>query len=113
MTEPCTYQHRLDALEKQDSLVFDALKKMEDKFDSKLDLILFQINKIAVLEANHNNHAAGMERAFHKIERLEMDNRTLTTFRDRTEGMAKMAWVLWGSISGLVGFLLVKVLFPS
>jgi hypothetical protein len=113
MTEPCHYEHRISSLEKKDETLFGILKNMEDKFDSKLDLILFQINKIAVLEANHTNHAASMQRAFQKIENLEGENRKLNTFKDRTEGMAKMAWLLWGSVGGLVGFLLIKVFFGS
>jgi hypothetical protein len=101
--------HRIDVLEKRDETIFAALKKMEDKFDSKLDLILFQINKIAVLEANHNNHAQGMQRAFSKIESLESADRELEAFRNKTEGMAKMAWILWGAIGSGVLALLVEV----
>jgi len=109
MTEPCSQSYRLENLEKRDETVFNALKKMEDKFDSKLDLILFQINKIAVLEANHNNHATSLDRAIAKIESLEHADKEMSAFRHKTEGMAKMAWLLWGAIGSGVLALLVEV----
>lgn len=109
MAEPCSNSHRIELLERKDDSIFTALKKMEDKFDAKLDLILFQINKIAVLEANHQHHSNALDRAFEKIESLEVSLRESQTFQHKTEGMARMAWYLWAAISGAVGFLIVKV----
>lgn len=111
MPDPCSQIHRIDTLERRDESIFSTLKKMEDKFDAKLDLILFQINKIAVLEANHQHHSNALDRAFEKIEHLEDSIRETEAFRNKTEGMAKMAWTLWAAISGIVGFLLIKVFF--
>lgn len=111
MPDPCSQTHRLDALERKDESIFTTLKKMEDKFDSKLDLILFQINKIAVLEANHQHHSTALDRAFGKLEAMESDLRESQAFQHKTEGMARMAWYLWAAISGAVGFLIVKVFF--
>jgi len=108
--DSCTSLHRIETLERKEDVVFTAIKKMEDKFDAKLDLILFQIQKIAVLEANHQNHQAGMARAFDKIEYLESQARDLQAFKNHTSGMAKMAWVLWSALGISVAGLLVKVL---
>lgn len=109
MSEPCTSIHRIAQLERRDESIMEALKKMEDRFDSKLDLILFQINKIAVLEANHNNQSASISRAFTKIEDLEVAMVDIQAFKNHTKGMAKMAWFLWGAMSGAIGFLVIKV----
>lgn len=106
----CTSMHRIENLERKEDIVFAALKKMEDKFDAKLDLILFQIQKIAVLEANHINHQAGLSRAFEKLESLEEQARDLYAFKNHTSGMAKMAWVLWSALGISVAGLLVKVM---
>lgn len=111
MSDPCNYVSRIDALERRDDSIFSAIKKMEDKFDSKLDLILFQISKIAVLEANHQHQSTALDRAFKKIEDLQKSVDVTLEFKNKTEGMAKMAWYLWGGLSGVVGFLLIKVFF--
>lgn len=111
MPDPCSQLHRIDTLERKDESIFSALKKMEDKFDSKLDLILFQISKIAVLEANHQHQSSALDRAFKKIEDLEKSVEGTVAFKHKTEGMAKMAWYLWAALSGVVGFLLIKVFF--
>ncbi len=102
--------HRIETLERRDETIFSAIKKMEDKFDAKLDLILFQIQKIAVLEANHQNHQAGMERAFSRIEALEDQSRELQAFKNQTSGMARMAWVLWTALGVSVAGIIVKIL---
>ncbi len=109
MTEPCTQHHRITNLEKSYEGLMEKLQIIENKFDGKLDLILMQINKIAVLEANHNNHSQAMGRAFSKIEQLETDNRKLNDFKSTTEGMAKLAWVIWGTLGAGVFTLIIKV----
>lgn len=101
--------HRIETLERRDETIFAAIKKMEDKFDAKLDLILFQIQKIAVLEANHENHQLGMQRAFSRIEDLEHQARDLQAFRNQTHGMAKMAWILWTALGVSVAGVIVKI----
>lgn len=108
--EPCNHLPRIEALEKREAILFEALKKMEDKFDSKLDLILFQISKIAVLEANHQNQQSSIQRAFSKLDDLEEASRIQEAFRNKTEGMAKMAWVLWTMLGVSVAGLIAKVM---
>lgn len=108
---PCTQIHRLDTLEKREDTIIKSLEIMENRFDAKLDLILSQINKIAVLEVNHQNASSAINRAFVKLEEVERTTRELSTFRDHTEGMAKMAWLLWGIMGTGLGFLILKAIF--
>jgi hypothetical protein len=105
----CPNDHRIEVLEKQYEKLQESIKKMEDKFDSKLDLILFQINKIAVLEANHNNHSAAVNRAFGRLEDVQKELDNLKQFQSHTEGMARMAWLLWGTIGAAVAGIIFKV----
>ena len=113
MTEPCTFVHRIENLEKRDDDMVSLLGKIESKFDSKLDMIIFQINKVAVLEASHQAHSSAMERCFATMEKISSRLDAMDAFRNRTEGMAKMAWVLWGAMGTGVGFLLLKAMFAG
>ena len=92
--------------------IFAILEKMENKFDAKLDMILMQMSKLAVLEANHSTHNAEMQKLSNEVSTCKAAITDVTAFKHHTQGMAKMAWILWTALSGLVGFLLVKVLFP-
>jgi hypothetical protein len=87
----------------------ESLKKMEDKFDAKLDMIIFQINKVAVLEEKHTYQAQALGRAFEKLGNIEVEVDRLDKFRAHIEGMAKMAWLIWGSLGLSVGAILVKL----
>jgi len=106
----CQQVNRIESLEKRDDAIIKTLELMENRFDAKLDLILSQISKIAVLEVNHQNASSAINRAFTKMEELEKLTRDLAAFRDRTEGMAKMAWLLWGVMGTGLGFLIVKAI---
>lgn len=111
--EPCTQLHRISTLEKSTDALMDKLLSIENKFDGKLDLILMQINKIAVLEANHANHSSALGRAFDKIDEIESDNRRLNDWKSHTEGMARMAWMLWGSLGAGTLALIYKVFLTT
>lgn len=111
MTMPCDQTYRITALEQRDEVMLKEFKEVSQKFDGKLDTILFQLGKIAVLEVNHQNHSSSMERAFSKLGELEKECSELRGFKSHTEGMAKMAWLLWGSLGTGVVTLLVKVFF--
>ncbi len=106
----CQQTHRIESLEKRDEALIESLKTLENRFDAKLDLILSQISKIAVLEVNHQNATSAINRAFSKLEEVEKTTRELVTFRDHTEGMAKMAWLLWGLMGTGLGFLIIKAI---
>ena len=111
MTEPCSFIHRIENLEKRDDDMVSMLGKMESKFDSKLDMIILQINKVAVLEASHQAHSSAMDRCFKALEKLTVKLDEFDAFRNRTEGMATMAWLVWGMMGSGIGFLMFKVLF--
>jgi hypothetical protein len=82
---------------------------MEDKFDAKLDMILFQINKVAILEEKHSYQSAALERAFTRIQILDASVDQLNSFKDKTEGMAKMAWIIWGGLGLTVAGIVAKL----
>jgi hypothetical protein len=109
MAEPCFHEKRLEVIERRYDGLLESLKKMEDKFDAKLDMILFQINKVAVLEEKHTYQSAALERAFTKIEILDEAIDQLSSFKDKTEGMARMAWLLWSAMGVTIGGLVLKV----
>jgi len=110
MSEPCHYEHRLEQIERRYESLLESLKKMEDKFDTKLDMILFQINKVAILEEKHTYQSQALGRAFEKIGLIETSVDNLKSFKDKTEGMARMAYLLWTAMGVSVGALAVKVL---
>ena len=109
MGEPCTQMHRIEILEKRDDDLLTAFKAMSDKFDTKLDMIIFQINKIAVLEVEHQNHKSSMTRAFDAIDALSKKVELLGSFKDKAEGMTKMAWVLWSAMGISITTLVIKI----
>ena len=113
MADPCQFTHRIENLEKRDDDMVALLGKIESKFDAKLDTIIFQINKVAVLEASHQAHSTAMERCFKALEKIAAKQDDFDAFRNRTEGMAKMAWVLWGAMGTGLGFLLLKAMLGS
>jgi hypothetical protein len=83
---------------------------MEDKFDAKLDMIIFQINKVAVLEEKHTYQSQALGRAFEKLGMIETDVDTLKSFKDKTEGMARMAYLLWAAMGISLGAVIMKVI---
>lgn len=93
----------------------DELKKTMDGVSTKLDLILAQITKVAILEERHNGSTADINRAHLYIANLEKDVKGLSTevrdFISHSKGMAKMAWVVWTLLSGGMGMMLAKLFF--
>jgi hypothetical protein len=102
--------HRIAQVEQRHEQLIAKLQAIEDKFDTKLDMILMQITKIAVLEVNLSNNTAATDRAFHAIANCEHRITDVEHFRARIEGMTKLAWILWGSISAVVVGLIIKSL---
>jgi hypothetical protein len=113
-----TYEARLVTLENQD----EGLREALHKFESKLDLILAQVSKIAVLEANHTHHSSGLDRAFVQIttvdRKLDAHVEVLVSrmgqfeeFMNKTRGMAQMAYLLWGAFGAGLALIFVKVMF--
>lgn len=107
----CKHEGKIAMLEQRDQMIVDALNKLE----GKVDLILMQITKVAVLEVNHQNHNEALSRSFKRIEDLESSVQKLSKessdFISYTKGMAKMAMIIWGILTGAVGLLGVKIVF--
>lgn len=66
MTEPCRHEGRLATLEHQDQVQADTLARIE----AKMDIMMAQISKVALLENNHNHQAAAVGRAFGELEKM-------------------------------------------
>lgn len=100
--------------EKRISLTERSVNTMErtmDAVSTKLDLILAQITKVAILEEKHSNLIIDNDRAHKKISDLGTKFDALAeesrAFMNFSKGQNKVLWAL----GGVVGVLLIKVLF--
>ena len=93
----------------------DDLKKSMEAVSTKLDLILAQITKVAILEERHNGSTQDINRAHLYIANLEKEVKSLSQevreFISESKGMAKMAWIVWTLLSGGLGLMLAKIFF--
>ena len=109
----CKQEGKNAMLEERDKMIVESLSKQ----DMKLDMILSQVTKVAVLENNHQHHSSGLERAFKQIQKHEDEldslSKEVKDFIAHTRGMARMAWDLRGFLSGTVGILGIKLVFGS
>ena len=99
-----------------------AMQKSIDGVSTKLDLILAQITKVAVLEEKHTNQVADINRAHKYIKDLEDQQKAdkteltaaLNSLAIETRAFINQARGMWGVIA-FIGFAglatLVKVLF--
>jgi len=108
--EPCPHERRLESIERRYEALLESLKKMEDKFDMKLDMIITSVYKVSVLEEKHSYQSAALERAFSNIKEMKSNLETLEAFKNKTEGMARMAWILWGALGISVLGLVTKII---
>lgn len=87
----------------------DAINRANEANALKLDLILAQITKVAVLEERHKNQELDVNRAHNSVSSLRQDLNTLSTeareFIAYSKGQSRVLW--W--LSGIVGGLFVKV----
>lgn len=92
-------------------MIMDALSELK----GKTDLILMQVTKVAVLEANHTHQGEALGRAFIRIEGLEKEvdalTKETTQFIHEIKGMARMAWWAWGAMGTGLGAMFLKVIF--
>jgi hypothetical protein len=72
-------------------------------------MILFQINKVAILEEKHTYQSAALARAFDQLKNLETELKMLQDFKNKTEGMARMAWLVWSAMGLSLAAILTKV----
>jgi hypothetical protein len=93
----------------------DSMKQTLEGVSTKLDLILAQITKVAILEERHTNSAADINRAHLYIVNLEKEvkamNSEVKDFMSQAKGMGRMAWAVWTLLASGLGVMLVKILF--
>lgn len=88
-----------------------SVEKVMDAVSTKLDLILAQITKVAILEEKHSNLIIDNDRAHKKIsdlaekfDRLAEESRA---FMNYSKGQQKVMWTIGGVVMALV----IKALF--
>ena len=107
----CKHEGKIAMLEQRDQMIMDALNELK----GKTDLILMQVTKVAVLEANHGHHAEALGRAFSRIESAEKQIKDISVesreFMNQIKGMMRVAYWLWGAMGTGLGEMLIKILF--
>lgn len=105
---PCS-DHEKRLLKAENSVT--SVERVMEQVSTKLDLILAQITKIALLEQKHATAEIDITRAHKKVEDLEHKHDVLALeirdFMSQAKGMTRMVYML----SATVLTLLVKVLF--
>lgn len=107
-TYPCNeHDKRLTMAEKN----LSSVEKVMDAVSTKLDLILAQITKVAILEEKHSNLIIDNDRAHKKISDLtdKFDKLAEETkaFMNYSKGQNKVLWAIGGVVMALV----IKALF--
>lgn len=95
----------------------DAAQKTLEGVSTKLDLILAQITRVAILEEKHSNSAADITRAHDKIAVVEQELETLSRevrdYMAYSRGVTRTAWAIWTLMGSGLGAMLLKILFFS
>ena len=102
-TYPCNeHDKRLTMAEKN----LSSVEKVMDAVSTKLDLILAQITKVAILEEKHSALIIDNDRAHKKIsdlaekfDRLAEESRA---FMNYSKGQQKVMWAIGAAVSALV-----------
>lgn len=105
---PCAeHEKRTSSLEMHAEYTRNTMESV----NNKLDLILAQITKIALLEQKHDTSAVDISRAHSKVDKLasevEVLARETRAFISYSQGRDKVLW----AIGAVVTALLVKALF--
>lgn len=105
---PCADHERRISLTEQSVA---SLKQTNEGIRTKLDLILAQVTRVALLEEKHTSLMTDNNRAHNKIAGLEKDIEKLglesREFINYTKGQNKIIW----AIGGVVAMMFVKILF--
>ncbi|MFZ4540066.1 hypothetical protein [Propionivibrio sp.] len=123
MTDPVNHiDRRVGGLEQSHTFLKEALGGMS----GKLDLILVQITKVAVLEEKSSVQQIDINRAHNKISTVEIKHdlmikaledkhddfaKIVLDFIAFTKGLTKLAYILWSSLGSVVFLILIKILF--
>lgn len=105
---PCSDHEKRLALTEQAVM---SIKQTSEGMTTKLDLILAQITKVAILEEKHSNLLIDNDRAHKKIsdvsEKLDRLSDETRGFMKYTEGQNKVLWAIGTVVLGLF----IKALF--
>ena len=112
---PCTdHEKRMGAIETKTVLTEQAvlsLKATNEELTTKMDLLLAQMTKVALLEERDITQQVDITRAHKKIEDLEKKHDDLATeiraFMNYSKGQQKIMWTIGGVVMALV----IKALF--
>jgi len=108
---PPIIDRRISGLESSYSYLKDTMKEIVEKLNS----ILEQSTKVAILAEKQANHAIDLERAERRIVEVEAKYSTLHTqvseFISFIRGLTKLAYILWTSLGAVVFLILIKILF--
>lgn len=106
--QPCAEHEKRISLTEQAVM---SIKQTSEGMTTKLDLILAQITRVAILEEKHQTQQVDVTRAHAKIQANEHTLETLARetrdFISYSQGRDKVLWVLGGAVMGLF----IKVLF--
>jgi hypothetical protein len=105
---PCNDHEKRLALTEQAVM---SIKQTSEGMTTKLDLILAQITKVAILEEKHSNLLIDNDRAHSKIadvtDKLDKLAEESRGFMNYTKGQNKILWAIGSVVLGL----LIKALF--
>ena len=105
---PCQDHERRISLTEQSVA---SLKQTNEGITTKLDLILAQITRVALLEEKHTNLLVDNDRAHKKIHELDKSHdelaREAREFMAYTKGQNKILWAMGTAVAALF----IKVLF--
>ena len=112
---PCSdHERRIGAIETKTVLTEQAvlsLKATNEELTTKMDLLLAQMTKVALLEERIITQQVDITRAHKKIEDLEKKHDDLATeiraFMNYSKGQQKIMWTIGGVVMALV----IKALF--
>ncbi len=108
---PPVIDRRISGLESAYSYLKDTMKEIVEKLNS----ILEQSTKVAILAEKQANHAIDLERAEKRIVEVEAKYSTLHTqvseFISFIRGLTKLAYILWTGLGAVVFLILIKILF--
>ena len=112
---PCSdHEKRMGAIETKAILTEQAvlsIKATNEGLTTKMDLLLAQMTKVALLEERNITQQVDITRAHKKIEDLEKKHDDLATeiraFMNYTKGQQKILWAIGTAVAALI----VKALF--
>lgn len=91
------------------------LKEGMDTVVDKLDKILEQNTKVAILAEKQAANQVDLDKAALRIDKIEAKHSELSKqvsdFISFITGLTKLAYILWTSLGGVTFLLLVKILF--